>query len=176
RFDFILLSEKFFDDEDLWYVAGSYTAIGNDASHFNLAINQGTNGAVPAGIPDALHAASDHLPVMLKLAYPTELAIGLKDGGRLPKEYSLEHNYPNPWNAQTTISYSLPTQSSISLIIYNISGQEIMGEDEQDTPSGYHQKTWNGTNNFGVPVGSGVYLYRLIASDFAETKKMIFLK
>ena len=72
RFDFILLSEKFFDNENLTYVDGSYTSIGNDASHFNMAINDGTNGTVSADIADALHAASDHLPVMLKLAYPTE--------------------------------------------------------------------------------------------------------
>ena len=176
RFDFILLSEKFFDNEDLWYVDGSYTAIGNDASHFNLAINSGSNNSVPPGIPDALHAASDHLPVILKLAYPTEIEVGFRDNERIPSGYSLEHNYPNPWNARTTISYSLPQQSNISLVIYNVQGKEVTRWDEGNIPEGYYSKIWNGTNKFGVSVGSGVYLYRLVAGEFVETRKMILIK
>ena len=116
RFDFILLSNKFFNDEDLWYVDGSYTSIGNDGAHFNLAINSGSNNSVPPGIPDALHAASDHLPVILKLAYPTEMGIGFKDNERIPSGYELEHNYPNPFNPSTSINYSLPKLSNISLV------------------------------------------------------------
>ena len=176
RFDFILLSQELFDEEDLWYVDGSYTAIGNDGNHFNLAINSGSNNSVPPGIPDALHAASDHLPVILKLAYPTEIEIGFRDPEQLPEGYSLEHNYPNPFNPQTTISYGLPQPSDVTLIIYNIMGQEIMHWDENDIPAGYYSKVWNGTNKLGLPVGSGVYFYRLAAGDFVETRKMVLLK
>ena len=176
RFDFILLSEKFFDDEDLWYVDGSYTAIGNDASHFNLAINSGSNNSVPPGIPDALHAASDHLPVILKLAYPTEIQTGLRGTKSIPSGYSLEHNYPNPFNPSTSINYSLPKLSNISLVIYNLQGREVTRWDEQNVRPGNYEKTWNGANKFGVSVVSGVYLYRLVAGDFVETRKMVLLR
>ena len=64
----------------------------------------------------------------------------------------------------------------VTLIIYNIMGQEIMRWDEQNSQPGYYGKTWNGTNKFGVPVGTGVYLYRLVAGEYVETRKMVFLK
>ncbi|TFB10213.1 T9SS type A sorting domain-containing protein [Candidatus Marinimicrobia bacterium MT.SAG.2] len=94
----------------------------------------------------------------------------------LPTEYSLSDNWPNPFNPKTTISYGLPQQSDVTLVIYNLMGQEIMRWDEQNVLPGYHQKTWNGTNKFGVSVGSGVYLYRLVAGNFVETRKMVFIK
>ena len=55
-------------------------------------------------------------------------------------------------------------------------GQEVMRWDEQSALPGYYEKIWNGTNKFGVPVGSGVYLYRLVAADFVQTRKMVLLK
>jgi len=94
----------------------------------------------------------------------------------LPTDYSLSDNWPNPFNPGTTIKYSLPKQSNITLIIYNLMGQEIMRWNDQNVQPGYYQKTWNGTNKFGVPVGSGVYLYRLAAEEFVETRKMILIK
>ena len=94
----------------------------------------------------------------------------------LPTEYSLSDNWPNPFNPRTTISYALPRQSDVTLSIYNLMGQEIMRWDENDIPAGYYEQTWNGTNKFGVSVGSGVYLYRLVAGNFVETRKMVFIK
>jgi len=96
--------------------------------------------------------------------------------GSVPREYSLSQNYPNPFNPETVLRYTLPNSSNLSLVIYNIIGQEVMRWDENDIPAGYHQKTWTGTNKFGVPVGSGVYLYRLVTGDFVKTRKMILLK
>ena len=102
--------------------------------------------------------------------------IGIIDEDILPTKFVLFQNYPNPFNPTTLIRYSLPKSSTVSLIIYNIMGQEVMRWDEQNTQPGYYSKIWNGTNKSGVPVGSGVYLYRLVAGDFVETRKMILLK
>ena len=102
--------------------------------------------------------------------------VGIENEGLIPLEYSLANNYPNPFNPQTTISYGLPRQSDLTLIIYNIMGQEIMRWDEQNIPPGFYRKTWNGRNKFGVPVVSGVYFYRIQAGDFVKTKKMVLLK
>ena len=105
------------------------------------------------------------------------ITVGIDDEiAGLPAEFALSQNYPNPFNPITNLSYGLPQQSDVTLIIYNIIGQEIMRWDENDIPAGYYEQTWNGTNKFGVPVGSGVYLYRLVAGDFVETRKMVLLK
>ena len=116
--------------------------------------------------------ASDTASVIIYIMAP----VGIVDEGLIPLEYTLSNNYPNPFNPQTTISYGLPKQSNLSLIIYNLMGQEIIRWDEQNSPPGYHQKTWNGTNKFGVSVVSGVYFYKIIAGDFVLTKKMVLLK
>lgn len=70
RFDFILTSHQITSDPQFRYVTGSYKAIGNDGNHLNLSVNDGTNGAVPQTVANALYYASDHLPVLIKLLYP----------------------------------------------------------------------------------------------------------
>ena len=117
-------------------------------------------------------AASDTVSVIIDV----RALVGIVNEGLIPQAYSLSDNYPNPFNPQTTISYGLPQQSDLSLIIYNIMGQEIMRWDEQNSQAGFYQKIWNGRNKFGVPVASGVYFYRIIAGEFVKTRKMILLK
>ena len=116
--------------------------------------------------------ASDTVSVVIYV----KMAVGIANEGLIPQEYSLSDNYPNPFNPETTISYGLPEQSNLSLIIYNLMGQEIMRWGEQNSQAGFYQKIWNGRNKFGVPVGSGVYFYRIIAGDFVQTRKMVLLK
>ncbi len=87
-----------------------------------------------------------------------------------PETFSLAQNYPNPFNPSTTISYSLPTTTTVSLRIFNTLGQEVaLLVNEQNSP-GYYQMTWNAS------VSSGIYFYRLQAGEYVETKKMILLK
>ncbi|MCH8305385.1 MAG: PQQ-dependent sugar dehydrogenase [Candidatus Marinimicrobia bacterium] len=93
-----------------------------------------------------------------------------------PKTFTLFQNYPNPFNPVTVIKYELSELSDVSLVIYNIMGQELFRWDESKVAAGYFEKTWKGINQFGVPVGSGVYLYRLVVGDFVQTKKMLLLK
>ena len=116
--------------------------------------------------------ASDTVSIIIYVLEP----VGVGDGELLPIEYSLSNNFPNPFNPQTKISYGLPQQSDMTLIIYNLMGQEIMRWDEHSVQAGFYQKIWNGTNKFGVPLASGVYFYKLVAGDFVQTKKMILLK
>ena len=171
RFDFILLSQNFFDDENLTYVEGSYIEIGNDASHFNLDINAGSNSAVSADIADALHAASDHLPVMLKLAYPAEIEIGIEDDKALSDGFILKQNYPNPFNPSTILSYSLPISGEVTLSIYNLKGEEVIRLVDGFLQTGEYNTTWNASN-----ISSGIYFFRLRSGDFVETRKMVLLK
>lgn len=95
---------------------------------------------------------------------------------KIPTEFSLEQNYPNPFNPSTNIKYSLPAESNVVLKIFDITGQEIKTLVDEFQSSGYKAINWNGTNNVGQPVSSGLYVYRIEAGKFVESKKMILLK
>ena len=94
----------------------------------------------------------------------------------IPENYVLEQNYPNPFNPATTISYSIPEQAFVKLCIYDINGTLVKTLYEGDRQAGRYHSIWNGENNSGIKVGSGVYFYRILANSFAQTKKMILLK
>lgn len=87
-----------------------------------------------------------------------------------PSRYSLEQNFPNPFNPSTTISYELPTASTISLRIFNTLGQLVVTLLEEKKEAGYHQARWIAN------VPSGIYFCRLQAGAFVQTKKMILLR
>ena len=94
----------------------------------------------------------------------------------IPADYNLFQNYPNPFNPSTTIRYSIVEPGNVSIKIYDILGREIKTLVNQVKIAGTYSSTWNGDNNFGNKVSSGIYLYRMEAGLFIETRKMIFLK
>ncbi|MDZ7625672.1 MAG: T9SS type A sorting domain-containing protein [Ignavibacteriaceae bacterium] len=94
----------------------------------------------------------------------------------VPTAYSLEQNFPNPFNPITNISYSIPEQAYVKLCIYDINGTLIKTLYEGEQPTGRYFSVWKGENNSGVKVGSGVYFYRILANSFVQTRKMILLK
>ena len=85
-------------------------------------------------------------------------------------------NYPNPFNPTTTISFNLESDSDVSVEIYNLKGQKIKGFEIEDWKSGINEIVWNGDDDSGKSVASGVYLYKLQAGEFSQTKKMILMK
>jgi hypothetical protein len=90
-----------------------------------------------------------------------------------PDDYHLEQNYPNPFNPSTTITFTLPLNKRVSLIIYNSYGQEIKKLiDDKEYNQGTHSVQWDGTDNKGKPVASGVYIYRLFYGNFFKAKTM----
>ena len=88
----------------------------------------------------------------------------------------LHDNYPNPFNPKTQIRFDIPKVSNVTLTIYNMLGQKVRTFTMQSVPAGYHALTWNATNDYGVPVSAGLYLYQLQTEGFVQTKKMILLK
>jgi len=98
----------------------------------------------------------------------------------LPQAFSLSQNSPNPFNPSTTISYEIPEKSelvNVTLNVYNIRGQLIKSlVSREEKGPGRYQVTWDGMDNKGHQVSSGVYFYRLKAGDFMATRKMIILK
>ena len=94
----------------------------------------------------------------------------------IPKNFVLEQNYPNPFNPVTTIRYDLPGQSYVLITIYDILGREIRMLVNTTQDAGYKSVIWDGTNDFGQHVSAGVYIYRIQAGDFTQTRKMILLR
>jgi len=94
----------------------------------------------------------------------------------LPQEITLEQNFPNPFNPITSLSYDLPEDLFVSIIIYDMLGNVINNLVNANQSSGYKSIQWNATNNQGEPVSAGVYLYSIEAGEFRKTKKMILLK
>jgi len=94
----------------------------------------------------------------------------------IPTVFALHENYPNPFNPTTTLRFDLPEVSDITLTIYNMLGQKVRTFNMNDTPAGFHSIKWNAINDYGDPVGAGVYLYQLRANQYLETRKMVLLK
>jgi len=94
----------------------------------------------------------------------------------IPEEFKLEQNYPNPFNASTTIAYQLPQASDVSMKIYNLLGQTVYTQQITDQRAGYYHYTWQGLDNHGHGLPSGLYIYQIIADEFSDSKKMIMLK
>ena len=95
---------------------------------------------------------------------------------QVPEDYFLGQNYPNPFNPRTQISYELPVGSHVTLTVYNILGQKVTTLVDKEMSDGRYVADWDGASDSGRLVSSGVYLYKLEAGDFTQTKKMMLLK
>jgi len=104
------------------------------------------------------------------------------DQTQLPKEFGLRQNYPNPFNPATVIEYALPRASEVKIKIYNILGQKVRDLVDEFQEPGYKMIHWDGTDDSGKEVSSGIYFYRIVArtnqgsEDFVKCKKMTLLK
>ncbi len=94
----------------------------------------------------------------------------------VPDKYTLAQNYPNPFNPSTRIQYTLPEAGYVTLKIYRIDGQLVKTIQDDYQAAGLYEKVWDGRNDHGTKVSSGVYFYRLSANYFMQVKKMILLK
>ena len=95
---------------------------------------------------------------------------------QLPKQFTLAQNYPNPFNPVTRIQFDVPKPSKVTLTIYNIMGQEVTTLVTGWKNIGHYNVMWDGRDSFGQSVSSGVYMYRIRAGDFTQTRKMMLLR
>ncbi len=93
-----------------------------------------------------------------------------------PNTYALKQNRPNPFNPVTEIQFAIPEAGNVRLEVYNLQGQLVKTLVNEARSAGFWSATWDGTNNNGEQVSSGVYFYRIDCNDFGETRKMIILK
>ncbi|MDC3166419.1 T9SS type A sorting domain-containing protein [Candidatus Marinimicrobia bacterium] len=120
-----------------------------------------------------------------KISYDIKIVIGELDYVQqmsdeilenIPSIFSLSQNYPNPFNPITKLDYNLPLRSKVNISIYNVLGQEIKTLVNEVKEYGYHSTTWNGQDNLGRDMSSGVYFARIISQGFTKTRKMLLVK
>jgi hypothetical protein len=93
-----------------------------------------------------------------------------------PRQFVLRQNYPNPFNPATTISYSLPQSETVQLFIFNPQGRLVRNLVDSQVGAGQHHLEWDATDNTGIQVASGVYIYKLVAGRFSAQGKMQVLR
>ena len=106
-------------------------------------------------------------------------AVGVEEEvvpGLVPDRFALSQNYPNPFNPRTHICYQLPRAGQVTLTVYNVMGQAVCCLVDGSQAAGEHEVTWDGLDDAGRAVASGIYFYQLTAGQFVETKKMLLLK
>jgi hypothetical protein len=108
---------------------------------------------------------------------PPEFASANSDGlGIVPKEFALMQNYPNPFNPETTIRYNLPEAGEVKLQVFDLLGRRVKTLVNEQQNAGYYSAVWNGRDDVGRQVASGVYIYRILSGNHSVAKKMILMK
>ncbi|MDP2960065.1 MAG: cytochrome c3 family protein [candidate division Zixibacteria bacterium] len=99
-----------------------------------------------------------------------------EEEGAIPKVFALFQNYPNPFNPITQIKFSIPKRTKVEISVYNILGQKVKNLVNEEMEAGNYVTTWNGKDEKGFDVSSGIYFYKLNSKDYSETKKMLLVR
>ena len=110
------------------------------------------------------------------ITFDAGYALGVNDEPGIPDVFALHQNYPNPFNPVTTIRFDVPEESRVRMDIYNVLGQRVATLVNSTLQPGFHTIRWNGTNDFGKPLASGMYIYQIKAKGFVDVKKLVLMK
>jgi hypothetical protein len=115
-------------------------------------------------------------PTIAAEVEPHALVTNVDRQNILPKQFVLEPNFPNPFNAGTRVSFQLPVRSHVRIAVTNLMGQQVANLLDQQLEAGYHHIDWNGRGQNGQPAASGIYLYSIQAGDFVQKRKMLLVR
>jgi hypothetical protein len=110
------------------------------------------------------------------LSVDDTLTVGVEATTDLPTQFALHQNAPNPFNPTTKIFADIARAGRVDLRIYDVSGRLVRTLVAKKLPRDRYEFEWDGRDDRGRPVGTGVYFYKLVTSDFEATKKMVLLK
>ena len=120
--------------------------------------------------------STDEMMILFGLYYIDEQLDAKYINELNPEVFSVEPNYPNPFNPVTTLRYELPENALVNITIYDIMGRQVSTLVSSQQTAGYKSVQWYATNDKGAPVSAGLYLYTIEAGQYRQTKKMVFLK
>jgi hypothetical protein len=161
------------DLELLWGTRGDHVKMG-------LVDLEGV-ASMPSGKADVIRLQGEYQvvsAVVVDDSFETSGAVieNRGKGNLLPEGFALGQNYPNPFNPGTQMEYSLPEAGYMELTVFNVLGQKVAVIAGGYQAAGSHTAVWDGTDESGAAVTSGVYFYRLTQGDLSETRKMVLLK
>lgn len=162
--------------------AGNYMVVAIDLKANGLDLSDGAFISLPIAMTGEASSGADVALTDVMISGPGGISIPVRDEGSnlklevLPMAYALHQNYPNPFNPITEIRFDLPESSPVTLTVYNIMGQEVRTLVTEDLKAGFHSVSWNGLNDLGAPVSTGMYFYTISAGTYTSTKKMVLLK
>jgi len=136
--------------------------------------NEPNNRSNPQTATNTIYIGGDHASYIVIPVVPIEAGIAQKDN--TPKEFRVFANYPNPFNAATVIQYELPAIDGVTVDVFNVYGQHVRSLVDAVQNSGLHRIVWDGKNDNGEPVPSGVYIYRIKAGRMTRAQKMLMVK
>lgn len=166
-------------DPNNWQLSGIDSLISTTATQYDIIAvadldMDGEDEVIYTGTPRGNAATDPPQPIVILEKSPP---VGIEEGNEtVANGFELHQNYPNPFNPTTQISFTIPKALQVSLKIYNIRGQEVRTLVSEMRNAGTHTVQWNGLDNRGVKVASGVYIYTLRAGEFVQTKKMTLMK
>jgi Cu/Zn superoxide dismutase len=137
-----------------------------------------TNAILGGDIYFNFHTAANQAGEIRGQVNPQEVitSVQLVDDTRVPAAFDLAQNYPNPFNPETSITYLLASAGKVRITIYNLLGQKIRDLVDATQQAGTYRALWDGRNDRGISVPSGVYIYRMHTADFLAVKKMTLLR
>ena len=130
---------------------------------WNVEAHDGTDSTTAGGGPRTL------------IVNANALYMGV-DGNTIPDQFALYDNYPNPFNPRTNINYDIPEATDVTLDVYNLMGQRVRTLVSRHHEPGRYSVSWDATNDFGSPIASGMYIFKIHAKDFVSIKKMLLMK
>ena len=171
-----------YNDEGIFWVATYFgPVVGIDTTgqivyELNFDFNSFGENTSVIQYNDSLYLGTLHDSYIGVIPLPEELLSDRNVPQLVASEYQLNQNFPNPFNPITTVRYDLPEDSFVDVTVYDMLGNVVNNLVNNNQSSGYKSIQWDATNNQGEPVSAGVYLYKIQAGDFVDTKKMVLLK
>lgn len=145
-------------------------------SSVNVSVSFNAAGLAEGTYQEQLTISGNGGSITIPIAILVSNTVDVSSQDGIPKTYYVDQNYPNPFNPSTRIKYGLPLQSHVIIRIYDTNGKQITELLNREQSAGTYNAEWNGKNNYGTQVSSGIYLYSIQAGSFSETRKMILLK
>jgi len=146
--------------------------------YYNLNNNELTAGSYELGRIEGMSGSVYLTEAVLADKNGNNVLTNVVDNGvpLIPTEYYLDQNFPNPFNSQTIIQYGVPEKAAGRITIYNILGQRVKTFELGEMAPGRYRIQWDGRNNYGTNIASGVYIYRFETKNYMTAKKLLLLK